>query len=81
MPGTGFATAAKNSLTGKAEEELVDLSCDRTLKAKFQQVRVGPVMAHLFKQVGENWEGSSIGRRACLVEAAIELRTKSWLFC
>ena len=33
-----FAPAATHSLTGKAEEELVDLSCDQTLKAKFQQV-------------------------------------------
>ncbi|XP_060774418.1 SCAN domain-containing protein 3-like [Neoarius graeffei] len=33
-----FAPAATYSLTGKAEEELVDLSCDRTLKARFQQV-------------------------------------------
>ncbi|XP_077100002.1 SCAN domain-containing protein 3-like [Siphateles boraxobius] len=33
-----FAPAATCSLTSKAEEELVDLSCDRTLKARFQQV-------------------------------------------
>ena len=33
-----FAPAATCSLTGKAEEEFVDLSCDRTLKARFQQV-------------------------------------------
>lgn len=34
-----FAPAAtKSGLTGKAEEELLVLSCDRTLKARFQQV-------------------------------------------
>ena len=34
-----FAPAATASgLTGKAEEELLDLSCDRTLKVRFQQV-------------------------------------------
>ena len=27
-----------SGLTSKAEDELVDLSCDRTLKARFQQV-------------------------------------------
>ena len=34
-----FSPAATTSgLTGKAEEELMDLSCDRTLKAQFQQL-------------------------------------------
>uniref|UniRef100_A0A3B4ZRM2 HAT C-terminal dimerisation domain-containing protein n=1 Tax=Stegastes partitus TaxID=144197 RepID=A0A3B4ZRM2_9TELE len=33
-----FAAAATSGLSGRAEEELVDLSCDRTLKARFQQV-------------------------------------------
>ncbi|XP_057184172.1 zinc finger MYM-type protein 6-like [Triplophysa rosa] len=50
-----FAPAATaNGLTGKAEEQLLDLSCDRTLKARFQQVNLAnfwPSLSHEYPEL------------------------------
>ncbi|XP_057191418.1 SCAN domain-containing protein 3-like [Triplophysa rosa] len=50
-----FAPAATaNGLTGKAEEQLLELSCDRTLKARFQQVNLAnfwPSLSHEYPEL------------------------------
>lgn len=50
-----FAPAATaNGLTGKAEEQLLDLSCDRTLKVRFLQVNLAnfwPSISHEYPKL------------------------------
>lgn len=49
-----FAPSATSGLTGEAEEELLDLSSDRTLKARFQQVSFAdfwPYLSHEYPEL------------------------------
>lgn len=49
-----FAPDATSDLTGQAEEELLDLSCDRTLKVRFQQMPHAdfcPTLSHEYPEL------------------------------